>query len=41
MKRPALFPSGAGAGRFALRDEGLVRSRMGRGHFVVPEDERS
>jgi GntR family transcriptional regulator len=23
-----------------LRSEGLVRSRMGRGHFVVPEDER-
>jgi len=24
-----------------LRDEGLVRSRIGRGHFVVPEGERS
>ena len=23
-----------------LRDEGLIRSAMGRGHFVVPEDER-
>ena len=23
-----------------LRDEGLVRSRIGRGHFVVPEGER-
>ena len=23
-----------------LREEGLVRSRIGRGHFVVPEDER-
>jgi GntR family transcriptional regulator len=23
-----------------LREEGLVRSRVGRGHFVVPEDER-
>ena len=23
-----------------LREEGLIRSRMGRGHFVVPEDER-
>jgi GntR family transcriptional regulator len=23
-----------------LRDAGIVRSRMGRGHFVVPEDER-
>jgi GntR family transcriptional regulator len=24
-----------------LREEGLVRSRIGRGHFVVPEGERS
>ena len=24
-----------------LREEGLVRSRIGRGHFVVPESERS
>jgi GntR family transcriptional regulator len=23
-----------------LREEGLIRSRMGRGHFVVPESER-
>ena len=23
-----------------LREEGLIRSRMGRGHFVVPADER-
>jgi DNA-binding GntR family transcriptional regulator len=23
-----------------LRDEGLVRSRLGRGHFVVPPAER-
>jgi DNA-binding GntR family transcriptional regulator len=23
-----------------LHSEGLIRSRMGRGHFVVPEDER-
>lgn len=23
-----------------LRDEGLIRSRMGRGHFVVPASER-
>ena len=23
-----------------LREEGLIRSRMGRGHFVVPKDER-
>jgi GntR family transcriptional regulator len=23
-----------------LRDEGLVRSRIGRGHFVVPPGER-
>jgi len=23
-----------------LREEGLVRSRIGRGHFVVPEGER-
>ena len=23
-----------------LRSEGLIRSAMGRGHFVVPEDER-
>jgi DNA-binding GntR family transcriptional regulator len=23
-----------------LRDEGLIRSRMGRGHFVVPPSER-
>jgi GntR family transcriptional regulator len=23
-----------------LRDEGLIRSRMGRGHFVVPPTER-
>ena len=23
-----------------LREEGLIRSRMGRGHFVVPTDER-
>jgi len=23
-----------------LRDAGIVRSRMGRGHFVVPEDQR-
>ena len=23
-----------------LRDEGLVRSRLGRGHFVVPAGER-
>ena len=23
-----------------LRQEGLVRSRIGRGHFVVPENER-
>lgn len=23
-----------------LREEGLVRSRLGRGHFVVPESER-
>ena len=23
-----------------LRDEGLIRSRMGRGRFVVPQDER-
>jgi len=23
-----------------LRDEGLIRSRMGRGHFVVPPAER-
>lgn len=23
-----------------LRDEGLIRSRMGRGHFVVPAAER-
>jgi GntR family transcriptional regulator len=24
-----------------LRQEGLVRSRIGRGHFVVPENERT
>ena len=23
-----------------LREEGLIRSSMGRGHFVVPADER-
>jgi GntR family transcriptional regulator len=23
-----------------LREEGLIRSRMGRGHFVVPASER-
>jgi DNA-binding GntR family transcriptional regulator len=23
-----------------LREEGLIRSAMGRGHFVVPEDQR-
>jgi len=23
-----------------LREAGIVRSRMGRGHFVVPEDQR-
>ena len=23
-----------------LKEEGLVRSRIGRGHFVVPENER-
>jgi len=26
--------------RAVLREEGLIRSRMGRGHFVVPTEER-